>query len=74
MVTHRTPTPTPRLSGLLANVHRLATGGELQLDDALDYFGDPRRFASVAAQSGVLADLSKCRKLEALLMESRHGI
>lgn len=74
MGTHRTPTPAPRLSALLAKVYRLATGRELQLDDALDYFTDPKRLASVVARSGILADLSKRRKLEALLAEPRHGV
>jgi hypothetical protein len=71
---HRIQTPTPRLSGLLADVHRLATGRELQLKEALDYFGDPARLTSVVERSGVLAAPSKRRKLEALLSESRHGV
>ena len=74
MGTHHTPTPAPRLSGLLANVHRLASGRELQLNDALDYFGDPKRLALVVARSGILADLSKRRKLQALVSESPHGV
>ncbi len=74
MTRHRIQTPTPHLSGLLADVHRLATGRELPLSDALDYFGDPKRLVLVAARSGILADLSKRRKLEALLSEPRHGV
>jgi hypothetical protein len=45
MTRHRIQMPAPRLSGLLSDVHRLATGRELQLNDALDYFGDPKRLA-----------------------------
>jgi|HubBroStandDraft_5_1064220.scaffolds.fasta_scaffold1235362_2 hypothetical protein len=66
--------PAPRLSGLLSDVHRLATGRELQLNDALDYFGDPKRLASIVERSGVLAVPSKRRKFESLLSESRHGV
>jgi len=74
MTRHLIQTPASRLSGFLADVHQLATGRELQLNDALDYFGDPRRLASVVARSGILADLSRRRKLEALLSESHHGV
>ena len=66
--------PPTRLTGLIANVHRLATGRELELTDALPYFGDPKRLASVVAQSGVPADPAKRRKLDMLLSESRHGL
>jgi hypothetical protein len=74
MARHRTQTPVPRLSGLLADVHRLATGRELQLSDALDYFGDPKRLASIVEGGGVLAVPSKRRKLEALLSEPCDGV
>ena len=74
MTRHRIQTPPHRLSGLLADVPRLATGRELQLNDALDYIGDPKRLASIVKRSGVLAVPSKRRKLEALLSESRHGV
>jgi hypothetical protein len=71
---HRTQTPAPRLSRLVADVHRLATGRELQLKDALKYFRDPARLALVVERSGVLAVPSKRRRLKALLSESRHGV
>jgi len=74
MATHCTPTPAPRLSGLLANVHRLATGRELQLNEALNYFADPRRLASLVEGSGILPVPSTRRKLEALLSEWRDGV
>lgn len=74
MARHRIQTPAPRLSGLFGDVHRLATGRELQMKDALDYFGDPKRLASIVEPSGVLAVPSKRRKFEALLSESRHGV
>ncbi len=74
MATHRIQTPAPRLGGFLANVHWQATGRELQLNDALDYFGDPKRLASIVERSGALAVPSNRRKLEALLSEPRHGV
>ena len=67
MAKHCTPTSAPRLSGFLANVHRLATGRELKLTDALKYFRDPARLTLIVERSGVLADPSKRRRLEALL-------
>jgi hypothetical protein len=74
MAAHRMQTPASRLSAFVSDVHRLATGRELQLNEALDYFGDPRRLASVVGRSGILADSSKRRKLKALVSESRHGV
>jgi hypothetical protein len=74
MAGRRIQRPTTLLSGLLADVHRLATGRGLRLNKALDYVGDTRRLASAVAGSRILADSSKCRKLEALLTESRHGV
>jgi hypothetical protein len=74
MAPHQIQTPAYLLSGLLADVHRLATGRELQLKDALKYFRDPARLRLVVERSGVLADPSKRRKLKALLSESRHGV
>jgi hypothetical protein len=71
---HRVQTPAPHLSGLLADVHRLATGRELELNDALKYFRDPARLTLVVERSGVLVNPSKRRRLEALLSEPRHGI
>jgi hypothetical protein len=71
---HRVKTPAPHLSGLLADVHRLATGRELELNDALKYFRDPARLTLVVERSGVLANPAKRRRLEALLSESRHGV
>jgi len=47
MIRHGIQTPAARLSGFLADVHQLATGRELQLNDALEYFSDPRRLASI---------------------------
>lgn len=74
MKRHRVQTPTPHLSGLLADVHRLATGRELKLTDALRYFRDPTRLTLIVERSGVLANASKRRKLEALLSERRDGV
>jgi hypothetical protein len=74
MTRHCIQTPTYRLSGLAADVHRLATGREHQLNDALDYFRDPRRLASIVERSGVLADSSKRQKFESLISKSRHGV
>lgn len=71
---HRVQTPTPHRSGLLADVHRLATGRELELTDALKYFRDPARLTMVVERSGILANSSKRRRLEALLSEPPHGV
>ena len=74
MKRHLIQTPAPHLSGLLADVHRLATGRELELTDALKYFRDPARLAQVVERSGILANASKRRRLEALLSEPQHGV
>jgi hypothetical protein len=74
MTGHRAYSPAPRLSGLLVDVHRMATGCELQLNDALDYVCDPKRLASIVERSDVLADSSKRQKFESLISESRHGV
>jgi hypothetical protein len=74
MATHRIQRPATCLSGLITYVHWLATGRELQLNDALDYFRDPARLTSVVERGGILADSSKHRRLKALLTESRHGV
>jgi hypothetical protein len=74
MPRQRVQTQAHHLSGLLADVHRLATGRELQLQDALKYFRDPARLTSVVERSGVLSVPSKRRRLEALLSERRDGV
>jgi hypothetical protein len=56
-----------------AQVHRLATGRELQIEEAVRYFGDPRRLAVVVEQSGILDDLENRQTLEILLSERRNG-
>lgn len=63
-----------RLWQLFAEVHELATGRDLQIEDAMNYFGDPRRLASVVEQSGILDDPAKRRQLETLIGERRNGI
>ena len=63
MTRHRIQMPAPRLSGLLSDVHRLATGREFQLNDALDYFGDPKDGINLERADSCLA------KFEALLSE-----
>lgn len=62
-----------RLWHLFAQVHELATGRELQIDEGVNYFGDPRRLAWVVAQSGLLNDPEKRRALEMLLPDNPNG-
>lgn len=68
-----------RLWSLFARVHELATGRELEIDEAVNYFGDPRRLSSVVEQSGILNDPEKRQALEVLLAErgfskNEHGL
>lgn len=74
MKRHRIHTSAPQLSGLLADIHRLATGHELEMKDALKYFRDPARLTLVVERSGILDNSSKRRRLEALLSEPPHGV
>ena len=74
MSAHRTDGPAPRLWRLFAEVHELATGRELQIEEAMKYFSDPARLASVVEQSGILDDPAKCQTFEMLLSERRNGL
>lgn len=62
------------LQELFREVHRLATGRELSVTEAMNYFGDPKRLASVVERSGILSDPARRRRLETMLSESRNGI
>jgi hypothetical protein len=73
MAGHDVETRSWRLWNLFARVHELATGRDLQMEDAVNYFGDPKRLASVVERSGILDNPAKRRKLEMLLSERRDG-
>jgi hypothetical protein len=69
MKTHRNPNGAARLCQLIASLHRLATGKELQPDEARIYFQDPHEVASVIEASGILKDPQRRREIERLLSE-----
>lgn len=70
---HLEPRPC-RLWNLFAQVHKLATGNELSIEDAANYFGDPKHLALLVEQSGILDDAPKRETLEMILSEHRNGI
>lgn len=70
----RAERPALRLWRLFAEVHKLATGLELQIEEAVSYFSDPARLASIVDQSGVLDDPVKRQAFEMLLSERRNGL
>ncbi len=63
-----------RLWRLFSQVHELATGHELQMEEALSYFADPKRLAAVVERSGVLDDPEKRVALQQLLSERSNGL
>lgn len=71
---HPTERPPSRLWRLLTDVHELATGRELQIEEAVRHFGDPTRLASVVEHSRILDDPAKRHSFELLLAERRNGL
>ncbi len=55
------------LVSLLTEVHRLATGQPLTVDEALEYFRNPKRLAAVVERSGLLHDPQRRLRLEHLI-------
>jgi hypothetical protein len=74
MRTHQAERLASDLWHLVAEVHKLAMGRELQIDEAMKYFGDPALLASVVEQSGILDDPAKRQTFEMLLTERRNGL
>jgi hypothetical protein len=74
MGTHQTERLASDLWHLVAEVHKLATGRELQIDEAMKYFGDPTHLASVVEQSGILDDPAKRQTFQMLLSEGCDGL
>lgn len=63
----------PGLAGLLTKVYRLATGRQLSIDEALEYFRNPKRLAVVVERSGLLHDPQRRLRLEQLIAtEEKH--
>ena len=61
------------LAGLLTEVHRLATGRPLSIEEALEYFRSPKRLATVVERSGLLHDPQRRLRLEQLIAtEEKH--
>ena len=71
---HQAEHQPSRLWDLFAKVHKLATDRELQIEEAVKYFGDPTRLASVVEHGGILDDPAKRHELEMLLSELRNGV
>jgi hypothetical protein len=59
---------------LFSDVHELATGRELQIEEAVNYFGYPTRLASVVEHSGILDDPARRHTFELLLSERRSEL
>jgi hypothetical protein len=69
MEMHRNPNGAVRLCQLIASLHHLATGKELQPDEARIYFQDPHRLALTVESGGILKDQQKRKEIERLLAE-----
>jgi hypothetical protein len=66
---HPNPKGAVCLCRLIASLHRLATGKELQPDEARIYFRDPHQLASLIEASGILRDPQKRSEIGGLLAE-----
>ena len=67
------------LAGLVAAVHRLATGRTITIVEAQEYFRHPEALANVVRQSGLVNDPPRKLRLQQLLAtqereESDHGL
>ena len=73
MATHHPECPC-RLWNLFAEIHEPATGRDIQVEEAMTYFGDAKRLASVVEENGILANPVKRRRLESLVSERGNGL
>jgi hypothetical protein len=67
------------LAGLVAAIHRLATGRAITIAEAREYFNHPESLANVVRQSGLVNDPQRRFRLQQLIAaqekeESTHGV
>ena len=78
MTTYVTANGALGLSGLIAQVHRIATGHDVPLRQAGRYFHDPKELARIIRRTGALRSTRKRMALAELLSacerEARNGI
>lgn len=55
------------LSGAIAKLHQIATGREITIEEAIDYFHDPARLREVLERSGSVRDPRKRLQIATLL-------
>ena len=58
---------TRRIWKVMSALHRIATGEELTMEQAGEYFSNPKRLVEVVRSSGALKDPQKAAAIDRLL-------